>query len=99
LIPAAGELWSADRGEEQRRLVVVVSDLRFQRLAGRAVVAPVLPEPPEVAGPWYIPIEDGRVVAVHLLATVAVDRLLERVGSVHFGTLARVRRVMTLITQ
>ena len=78
---------------------MVVSDLRFHRLAGRAVVAPVLPEPPEVAGPWYVPMGDGRVVAVHLLATVAVDRLLERVGLVQFGTLARVRRVMTLITQ
>jgi mRNA-degrading endonuclease toxin of MazEF toxin-antitoxin module len=99
VIPVAGELWSADRGDEQRRLVLVVSDRRFHRLAGRAVVVPVVPEPPEVAGPWYVPLDDGRAVAVHLLATLTVDRLLESVGSVHFAALSRVRRVMHLITQ
>ncbi len=99
MIPAAGEVWSADRGDEQRRLVVVVSDVRLHRLAGRAIVVPVLTDVPEVAGPWHVSIDNDRVAAGHLLASVAVDRLLERVDTVPYSVLARLRRVVTLITQ
>lgn len=99
MIPAAGEVWSADRGDEQRRLVVVVSDVRLHRLAGRAIVVPVLTELPDVAGPWHVAIGDDRVAAGHLLASVAIDRLLERVDTVPCSALARLRRVVTLITQ
>ena len=99
MIPAAGEVWSADRGDEQRRLVVVVSDVRLHRLAGRAIVVPVLTEMPEVAGPWHVSIDDVRIAAGHLLASVAVDRLHERVDTVPYSVVARLRRVVALITQ
>lgn len=46
MTPSAGEIWLADRGEETRRFVFVISDSKFHRLAERAVVAPVLDHVP-----------------------------------------------------
>ena len=97
MTPDAGEIWLADSGGEQRRRVLVVSDRRLPALASRVVVAPVLDVAPDVLSPWYV-VVDGGVVAVHLMASVSIDRLLERVGAVPFETLRRVRQVIHLMT-
>jgi mRNA-degrading endonuclease toxin of MazEF toxin-antitoxin module len=93
---AAGEIWLADRGDERRRLVFVISDEKFQRLAERAVVAPVLDEAPDRPSPWHVRL-DGRSIAVNQLATVSVDRLLERVGNTSNETLRQVRHAVRAI--
>ena len=95
--PEAGEIWLADRGDETRRLVFVISDARFHRLADRAVVAPVLEELPAAPRPWHVRLDD-RAVAVNLLGTLPLDRLLERVERAPFDTLRRVRRAVREIT-
>jgi mRNA-degrading endonuclease toxin of MazEF toxin-antitoxin module len=93
LIPAAGELWLADRGEATRRLVFVISAARFHRLAERAVVAPVVEALPASPRPWHIPVGD-RAVAVNQLGTMPTDRLLERVDQAGLDTLRLVRRAV-----
>jgi mRNA-degrading endonuclease toxin of MazEF toxin-antitoxin module len=93
LTAAAGEIWLADRGDETRRPVFVISDARFHRLAERAVVAPVLERMPPSPRPWHIPIDD-RAVAVNQLGTTNVDRLLELVERPSGDILNRVRRAV-----
>jgi hypothetical protein len=90
---SAGEIWLADRGDVHRLQVFVISDERFHRLSQRAVVAPVLDVMPSAPRPWHIPLGD-RAIAVHLLASVPVDRLLERMDRTEFETLRRVRRAV-----
>jgi mRNA-degrading endonuclease toxin of MazEF toxin-antitoxin module len=97
LTVSAGEIWLADRGDETRRLVFIVSDERFHRLAERAVVAPVLDSIPASPRPWHIPLGE-QTVAVNLLATTPVDRLLERVERAGPETLRRVRHAVREIT-
>ena len=91
MTPSAGEIWLADRSEETRRLVFVISDARFQRLAERAVVAPVLDHVPARLRPWHIVTGEKRVIAVNLAGTMPAERLLERVDVVAGDSLARVR--------
>jgi mRNA-degrading endonuclease toxin of MazEF toxin-antitoxin module len=98
LTPSPGEIWIADRGDETRRPVFVVSDVRFQRLAERVMVAPVLDHVPAVPRPWHIVLDDDRMVAVNLLATMPVDRLLERADAVAGDALSRARRAVRAIT-
>jgi mRNA-degrading endonuclease toxin of MazEF toxin-antitoxin module len=93
LTAEAGEVWLADRGDEARRLVFVISDARFHRLAGRAVVAPVLARVPAAPRPWHIAVGD-RAVAVNQLGTVPLDRLLEFVERTGLDTLRQVRRAV-----
>jgi mRNA-degrading endonuclease toxin of MazEF toxin-antitoxin module len=95
---AAGDIWLADRGDETRRLVFVISDVHFHRLAERAVVAPVLDSLPSSPRPWHVPVLVDRAIAVNLLATVPVDRLLERVDHAGSETLRRVRRAVQALT-
>jgi mRNA-degrading endonuclease toxin of MazEF toxin-antitoxin module len=97
LTASAGEIWLADRGDETRRLVFVVSDERFHRLAERAVVAPVLDVGPASPRPWHIPLSE-RTIAVNQLATMPVDRLLELVERAGLETLRRVRHAVGQIT-
>jgi mRNA-degrading endonuclease toxin of MazEF toxin-antitoxin module len=97
LSPSAGEIWLADRDDERRRVVFVISDDRFQRLAERAVVAPVLDEIPEPRRPWQITFAADRVIAVNQLAILPVERLLERVGEANHETLRRVRHAVLAI--
>ncbi len=93
----AGEIWLADRGDETRRLVFIISDARFHRLAERAVVAPVLDQVPAAPRPWHVPVGD-RAVAVNQLATTTIDRLLELVERSGFDTLRQVRQAVREIT-
>ena len=94
---AAGEIWLADRGDETSRLVFVISDARFHRLADRAVVAPMLERMPASPRPWQVPVGD-RAVAVNQLGTTTIDRLLELVDRSGLDTLRQVRRVVREIT-
>ncbi|MPY91987.1 MAG: hypothetical protein GEV08_02675 [Acidimicrobiia bacterium] len=98
LTAAAGDIWLADRGEEARRLVFVISDSRFHRLAERAIVAPVLLTAPVPPRPWHIPLTENRAVAVNQLGTLAIDRLLERVEWAGAETLRQARRAVRAIT-
>jgi mRNA-degrading endonuclease toxin of MazEF toxin-antitoxin module len=97
LTVSAGEVWLADRGDETRRPVFIVSDERFHRLSERAVVAPVLDGVPASPRPWHIPLGE-RSIAVNQLATTPVDRLLERVERASLETLRRVRHAVREIT-
>ncbi len=97
MTPSAGEIWLADRSEESRRLVFVISDSRFQRLAERAVVAPVLDRAPARLRPWHIVTAGKRVIAVNLAGTMPTERLLERVDVVAGDSLARVRQAARAI--
>jgi mRNA-degrading endonuclease toxin of MazEF toxin-antitoxin module len=97
LTPAAGEIWLADRGEEQRRLVFVVSDERFHRLSGRAVIAPVLDAIPSTAYPWHVALSEARAVGVNQIGTAPVERLLERTETTAGDTLRRVRHAVHAI--
>ena len=94
---SAGELWLADRGDETRRVVFIISDARFHRLAERALIAPVLDAAPATPRPWHI-ILGGRAIAANLLGTIPVDQLLERVDRAGFDTLRAVRRAVREIT-
>ena len=94
---SAGEVWLADRGDETRRLVFVVSDARFHRLAERAVVAPLLERMPAAARPWHVALGE-RAVAVHQLGTMPIDRLLEMVDRSNLDALRQVRRAVQEIT-
>ncbi len=93
MTPSAGEIWLADRGDERRHLLYVISDSRFHRLAERAVVAPVLDTLPAAPRPWHIAI-DERAIAVNQLGTTPIDRLLERVDRGDLETLRRVRQAV-----
>ena len=97
MTPAAGEIWLADAGGETRRLMFVLSDARFHRLAERAVIAPALDAAPGLLMPWHIAWRDW-VVAVNQLATVPVERLLARIDTANLAALGRARRAVREIT-
>jgi mRNA-degrading endonuclease toxin of MazEF toxin-antitoxin module len=98
LTASAGEIWLADRGEETRRLVFVISDTRFHRLAERAVVAPVLDEVPASPRPWHVRLSDDNAIAVNQLGTMPIDRLLERVEMASSESSRQARRAVRAIT-
>ena len=98
MTPSAGEIWLADRDGETRRLVYVISDTRFHRLAERAVVAPVLETVPAQPSPWHIRLAERRAVAVNQVGTMSIDRLLERVEWAGSETLRQARRPVRAIT-
>ena len=97
MTPSAGEIWLADRGDERRHLLYVISESRFHRLAERAIVAPVLDTLPAVPRPWHVAIDEG-AIAVNQLGTTPIDRLLERVDRGNLETLRQVRRAVHTIT-
>ena len=89
----AGDIHLADVNQEQRLAVLVVSNSRFTRLSGRAIVAPAVPgEPDEVPFPWRIEAE-GHVFAIDLLRSIPAERLRKRVGRVTPSVAAAVERV------
>jgi mRNA-degrading endonuclease toxin of MazEF toxin-antitoxin module len=96
--PSTGDIWLADLGAETRRPVYVISDDRFHRLTERAVIAPLL-----AAGragrnpPWWIT-HDGSVVAVDRLASIPVDRLLERSATAQYRTVRAVQAAIGWLT-
>lgn len=90
----AGHIHLADLNDERRRKVLVVSNRRFIRASGRALVAPAIStQPDEVPFPWRIEV-DGEVYAVDLLRSISIDRLLDRVGSAPHETVLAARRAV-----
>jgi mRNA-degrading endonuclease toxin of MazEF toxin-antitoxin module len=94
----AGDIHLADLNEERRRRVLVISNDRFHRVAGRALVAPeIIGEPDEVPFPWRVQIDNG-VYAIDLMRSLSVDRLLDRVDRAPAVAMAVVRRALLNIT-
>jgi len=94
----AGDIHLADLNEERRRQVLVVSNLRFNRLSGRVLVAPeIRGEPDAVPFPWRVEVA-GAVFAVDLLRSLPADRLLERTGRAPGAAMDVVRRALLNIT-
>jgi len=93
--PAPGEVWLADAGDEQRHRVYVISELQFQRLGSRAIIAPVI-DPPAELYPWHIAWEQS-VIATNLIGSTPIARLLERIGATDLSTLRSVRRAARAI--
>jgi mRNA-degrading endonuclease toxin of MazEF toxin-antitoxin module len=92
--PVAGDVMLADAHAEERRRVLVLSDTRFHRATGRAIVAPAIATIDADESPWR-PGTDERF-AVDFLTTLPLDRLLESVGRVDAATLRRAQRAITM---
>lgn len=93
-----GDIYLADLNEERRRRVLVVSGERFNRLSGRAIVAPAIDLPPDdVPDPWRLPV-DEYVFAVDFLRALPRARLLEKVGSAPLEAVVAARRAIHMIT-
>jgi len=94
----SGDVHIADLNDERRRRVLVVSNSRFHRLAGRALVAPEIPTPPDdLLPPWHLQVNDA-VYAVDLLRSLPVARLLERTGRAPESMVAAARHALVNIT-
>ncbi len=94
----AGDIHLADLGREQRWPVLVVSNDRFHRLSNRALVAPrIAVAADEVIPPWVVPAEDD-AFALHLLRSVPMSRLLDRIGRASSTELQRAQRALRHIT-
>jgi mRNA-degrading endonuclease toxin of MazEF toxin-antitoxin module len=92
--PAAGDVFLADARGEQPRRVLVLSDTRFHRVTGRAIVAPAIATIDADESPWR-PGTDERF-AVDFLTTLPLDRLLNPVGRVDADTLRRAQRAVVM---
>lgn len=94
---SAGDVHRADLNEERRRLVLVVSNAKFNKLADRVVVVPqVFEAPDEVPFPWRVEF-DGAVFAVDLMRTLPTDRLLRRTGRAPESAMIAVRTAIRMI--
>ncbi len=94
MTPSAGDIFLADAREEQGRRVLVVSDTRFHRATGRAIVAPSIATIAADESPWRPGVEER--FAVDYLTTVPLDRLLEALGRVDADTLRRAQRAIVM---
>lgn len=92
--PSAGDIYLADTRDEERRRVLVVSDARFHRSTGRAIVAPAIATIEADESPWR-PGTDERF-AVDFLTTMPLERLLEAGGRVDAATLRRAQRAVVM---
>ena len=94
----AGDVHLADLNEERRRHVLVISNRRFNRLSGRALVAPeITGDPDEVPFPWRVEV-DGVVFGVDLVRSLPADRLLDRTARAPVAAIQAVRRALLHIT-
>ncbi len=93
-----GDIYLADLNEDRRLRVLVISNERFHRLAGRVIVAPELSS---VTGPtmfpWRITVDDAEF-AVDLIRSVPIDRLLDRVGRAPASLVKLVEQALRRIT-
>lgn len=94
MTPTAGDIYLTDTRDEQRRRVLVVSDTRFHRATGRAMVAPSIPTVSADESPWRPGVEER--FAVDFLTTLPLDRLLEAVGRVDGATVRRAQRAIVM---
>ena len=92
-----GDLFMVDLNEERHRRVLVVSQARFNRLSGRVLVAPTIKLAVSARhAPWHIHIGDDWF-ALHLIRSIAAERLTKSVGRAPADTVAAVRRAVTEI--
>lgn len=84
----AGDVHLADVGvETRRRVVVVVSNARFHRVTGRAVVAPVVPtDPLDLDDPFFV-VTGSEAVHVASVRSTPIERLLERTDRLAAATM------------
>ena len=92
--PSAGDIFLAAARDDQRRRVLVLSDTKFHRATGRAIVAPTIATIDADESPWR-PGADERF-GVDFLTTLPLDRLLESVGRVDAATLRRAQRAVVM---
>ncbi|HWL42859.1 MAG TPA: type II toxin-antitoxin system PemK/MazF family toxin [Ilumatobacter sp.] len=94
---AQGDIVVADLGGETREFALVVSNIRFHRLAERALVAPeIRVQQTTTRQPWHIAI-DGRVFALDALQSIRVERALEQAGRAGTSQLATLRTALMRI--
>lgn len=94
----AGDVHLADLRDEQRWVVLVVSNDRFHRASDRVLVAPGVDiDHDEVVPPWLVRVED-QAFALHLMRSIPSSRLLERVGRASSVDVQRARRAIRQIT-
>lgn len=94
----AGDIHLADLNEERRRRVLVLSSDRFNRIAGRAIVAPEISGgPDDVPYPWRVA-EGDAVFAVDHVRSIPTARLLDRVGRASHPAMTAARRALLNIT-
>lgn len=94
MTPSAGDIFVADGRDEQRRRVLVLSDARFHRATGRAIVAPTIATIDSDVSPWRPGTEER--FGVDFLTTLPLERLLEAVGRVDAATLRRAQRAVVM---
>lgn len=94
MTPAAGDVYLADARDQQRRRVLVLSDTRFHRGTGRAIVAPSIATIDADESPWRP--GAGERFAVDFLTTLPLARLLDPVGRVDAATLRRAQRAVAM---
>lgn len=76
----------------------MLSNDRFHRMSERVLVAPAVDvDDDEVLPPWYIRM-DGDVIALDLLRSISVARLLKRTGRASSVDRERARRALRLVT-
>ena len=89
-----GDLWVADLNDERRHDVLVVSNARFHRLSGRALVAPAVSAvADEVPFPWRLDV-DGTFYGLDLARSLPLNRLLAQTGRAPEHAVAAIRRVL-----
>ena len=94
----AGDIHLADINQEQRRLVLIVSNKRFNVLSGRAIVAPEYVGPqPEIVVPRRVDV-GGTTFPVDRLMTVSLDPLLDRTDRASAASMATARQAALQIT-
>jgi mRNA-degrading endonuclease toxin of MazEF toxin-antitoxin module len=91
---SAGDVVLVDTHDEQRRRVLVLSDTRFHRATGRAIVAPSIATIASDESPWRPGIDER--FAVDFLTSLPLDRLLDQVGRVDGDTLRRAQRAVAM---
>jgi len=94
----AGDIHLADLHEEVRRRVLVLSNVRFNTVANRVLVAPEILGPPDpVPFPWRIDV-DGATFAIDLARNLPIGRLLERIDRAPAAAMTNARRALLNIT-
>lgn len=93
-----GAIYVADLGDERSHRVLILSNARFSRLSGRALVAPGRDASRlDRLAPWHIPVGE-EVFAVELARSVPTTRLLHHSGDAPYDAVASARRALAAIT-
>jgi mRNA-degrading endonuclease toxin of MazEF toxin-antitoxin module len=94
----AGDIHLADLRDEQRWVVLVLTNDRFHRMSERVMVAPSIQvDDDEIVPPWHVD-AGAHVFALDLLRSIPAVRLLERIDRASSAELERARRALRQIT-